>query len=296
MKLTYSPLRYPGGKSAISEMVSTLITHNNLNSYSYAEPYAGGAGLALSLLFSDKVKSIYLNDIDRSIWSFWNAVLNDSERFINKIISTEITIEEWHKQRDVQHNKEQADSFDLAFSTFFLNRTNRSGIILKAGVIGGLKQSGEYKLDCRFNKEGLINRIKLINSKKDKIHISNSDAIDFMKKISRRKVLFSIDPPYYEKGASLYTNFYQKNDHYDLSQSILKLKKPWILTYDFAYEIYNLYKEKKCFSFDLNYSAAHKRVGKELLVMSDGMSIPDSLAGRITKLGSSDFTMCSSNE
>lgn len=137
MKLTYSPLRYPGGKSAISEMVSTLITHNNLNSYSYAEPYAGGAGLALSLLFSDKVKSIYLNDIDRSIWSFWNAVLNDSERFINKIISTEITIEEWHKQRDIQHNKEQADCFDLAFSTFFLNRTNRSGIILKAGVIGG---------------------------------------------------------------------------------------------------------------------------------------------------------------
>ncbi|REF27969.1 DNA adenine methylase [Xenorhabdus cabanillasii] len=289
MKPTYSPLRYPGGKSAISEMVSSLITYNDLNSHSYAEPYAGGAGLALSLLFSNKVKSIYLNDIDRSIWSFWNAILTDSERFIKKIISTDITIDEWHKQRDIQHNKEQADIFDLAFSTFFLNRTNRSGIIFKAGVIGGFSQSGKYKLDCRFNKKGLVDRINRIAQKKDKIHVYNMDAIDFMSKIKRKKILLSIDPPYYEKGSSLYTNFYQKDDHCNLSKNILKLKKPWILTYDFAYEIYDLYKEKKCFSFDLNYSAAHKRIGKELLVISDGISIPDSLKNSVSELNQSDF-------
>ncbi|MBT0360460.1 DNA adenine methylase [Morganella morganii] len=289
MKLTYSPLRYPGGKASISEMISSIIAHNNLSSFSYAEPYAGGAGLALSLLFSNKVNDIYLNDIDRSIWSFWYTILTNSKDFIEKIISTDVTINEWYKQKDIQYNKEQADVFDLAFSTFFLNRTNRSGIILKAGVIGGLSQSGKYKIDCRFNKENLIKRINKIVEMRDKIHIYNMDAIDFMKKIKGKQVFLSIDPPYYEKGSSLYTNFYQENDHFILSKHIAELENPWLLTYDYNREIYDLYKDKKCFSFDLNYSAAHKRVGKELLIISDRISLPKNLKNNISSLNKFDF-------
>ncbi|MGC1058617.1 DNA adenine methylase [Pantoea agglomerans] len=280
MPITHSPLRYPGGKTAIFDIISTIADENNIKPCNYAEPYAGGAGLALTMLFSGYASNIYLNDIDRSIWAFWYSILNNCDDFIKKIESTDITIDEWHKQRDIQNNKTKASLFDLGFSSFFLNRTNRSGIILKAGVIGGLSQNGKYTLDCRFNKIDLIRKIKKIKSFEGKIHISNEDAIDFMSNFERKNVtnpLLCIDPPYFEKGSSLYTNFYEKDDHSKLRDIITSLKSPWILTYDNADEIRELYKNHDCFNFDINYSAANKRVGKEILVKSKNISLPTSL-------------------
>ncbi|MGL4388214.1 MAG: DNA adenine methylase [Brevinema sp.] len=162
MRISPSPLRYPGGKSSTFPMVSDIILSNDLQGCHYIEPYAGGSGLALLLLFKGIVSEIHLNDLDRSIWAFWNNVLNHKDAFIETIIATDVTIEEWHRQREIQLKKEIVDSFDLGFSSFFLNRTNRSGIILKAGMIGGYKQNGNYKLDCRFNKNNLISKINKI--------------------------------------------------------------------------------------------------------------------------------------
>jgi len=280
MPITHSPLRYPGGKSSIFDMISKIADENDFKPCNYAEPYAGGAGLALSMLFSGYASNIYLNDIDRSIWAFWHTILNDCDNFVDKIKSTNITIDEWHAQREVQNNKRNANLFDLGFSSFFLNRTNRSGIILKAGVIGGLSQSGKYTLDCRFNKADLIRKILKINSFRENIHISNSDAIVFMKSFESKKVphpFLCIDPPYFEKGSSLYTSFYEKNDHAKLKDVITSLKSPWVLTYDNADEIRELYKNQDCFSFDINYSAAKKRVGKEILVKSKNINLPATL-------------------
>ncbi|MEW2639883.1 DNA adenine methylase, partial [Vibrio cholerae] len=79
MPVTPSPLRYPGGKTAITPMVSDIIGANNLRSAHYVEPYAGGAGLALSLLFNKVVPHIHLNDLDLSIWAFWYSILNHTE-------------------------------------------------------------------------------------------------------------------------------------------------------------------------------------------------------------------------
>jgi len=280
MPVTPSPLRYPGGKTSILKMVSKIIDDNNLGEGDYAEPYAGGAGLALSLLFNDVVNEIHLNDIDRSIWCFWSAVLDHTEQFIEKIESTEITIEEWHYQRHIQQNVNEFSNFEVAFSSFFLNRTNRSGIILKAGVIGGLKQEGVYKLDCRFNKVGLIKRIRLIQQYRHRIHLYNQDAVDFIIDTNRdlpKNSLYCIDPPYYVKGSTLYTNFYQPDDHKSLSDTILRLERPWILTYDHSPEIQKLYPSKPQYTFNLNYSAATKRKGTELLITSDKIKICDSL-------------------
>jgi DNA adenine methylase len=278
MAQTPSPLRYPGGKTAITNMVAEIIDHNNLRDYDYCEPYAGGGGLALSLLFSDKVSSIYLNDLDRSVWCVWDAILNNTDEFIEKIISTAVTIDEWYIQREIQQNKSSASNFDLAFSTFFLNRTNRSGIILKAGVIGGFSQSGKYKLDCRFNKQGLIKKIIRIKDYSSRINISNSDAVDFMQRVSTEshlKPFFCIDPPYFTKGASLYTDFYEASDHQQLSSVISDLKDPWFLTYDNHSRIRELYKQFRNFTFSLNYSAAEKKKGTELFIPSDNLEIPE---------------------
>lgn len=276
MARTPSPLRYPGGKAAIKKIVAEIIKENKLNKCCYVEPYAGGCGLALSLLFEEYVDKLYLNDLDRAIWAFWDSIINDTERFIDKIETTPITIEEWYRQRDIQKNKENFDDFSLGFSSFFLNRTNRSGIILKAGVIGGIKQSGNYKLDCRFNKNRLIQQIRRIEEYKHRIHLYNTDAITFIQKMDEilpPNTLYCIDPPYYEKGSTLYTNFYKCKDHIKLSQIILHLKRNWILTYDNVEEITNLYNSVKQFRFDLNYSVARKRIGTELLILSDKIVI-----------------------
>ncbi|MFC3033284.1 DNA adenine methylase [Pseudoalteromonas fenneropenaei] len=280
MPQTPSPLRYPGGKTSILNMVSEIIKSNGLERGHYAEPYAGGAGLALSLMLKGYVHELHLNDLDRSIWSFWDAVLNNTEQFVEKIIETPITMDEWYKQREVQENKGDSSDFDLAFSSFFLNRTNRSGIILKAGVIGGLEQQGKYKLDCRFNKKGLIEKIKRISNFSHRIHLYNCDAIDFLKLTNKSLPplsFYCIDPPYFVKGASLYTNAYEPDDHRDVSKAIEELSHPWILTYDNVEAIQRLYPKKKQFRFNLNYSAAQKRVGTELLIASDNLIVPNGL-------------------
>ncbi|WP_434526401.1 DNA adenine methylase [Photorhabdus asymbiotica] len=280
MSATPSPLRYPGGKAAIQRMISAIICSNNLNGGHYAEPYSGGGGLALSLLFNQYIHEIHLNDLDRSIWSFWYSILNDTEKFIDKIMTTDITIDEWHKQREIQNNKDDFNNFDLGFSSFFLNRTNRSGIILKAGVMGGLKQNSKYSLDCRFNKKGLIDRIRRINKYKHRIHLYNMDAINFIKEIDLtmpEKSMFCIDPPYFDKGSSLYTNFYNTEDHEIVSKTILGIKHPWVLTYDNVSEINELYKDCKRFTYSLNYSAAKRRVSTELLITKNNIIIPNEL-------------------
>ncbi|WP_102270006.1 DNA adenine methylase [Vibrio cyclitrophicus] len=279
MPITPSPLRYPGGKTAIAPMVETIINSNNLRTAHYAEPYAGGAGLALSLLFKGVVPHIHLNDFDRSVWAFWHSILNRTEEFIQLIEQTDITIEEWHHQRTIQQEKEYIDPLVLGFSSFFLNRTNRSGIIEKAGVIGGLEQKSKYPLYCRFNKTSLVKKIRKIASYREKIHIYHLDALDFIDQVQAQdhRTFFCIDPPYFVKGQSLYTNFYDPSDHAELANKIANIDGKWILTYDYADYIKNLYSNFRQFSFYLNYSAADKKKGIELLVVSKGLRLANSL-------------------
>ena len=274
MQPILSPLRYPGGKIKLYNYTKQLIEENNLTGCTYVEPFAGGSGLALQLLHTKVANNIILNDIDKSIYSFWHTVLNDHEKLVDKINQTEITIDEWHKQKEIQMNKEKTDEFDLAFSTLFLNRTNRSGI-LNAGPIGGKNQDGNYKLDCRFNKSDIINRIKLINSFKDKIKFYNLDAIEFIDTLDKLKndIFIFLDPPYFQKGQSLYTNYYENKDHIVLAKKIEKLNHKWILTYDNAEEIKKIYQNFSSQQFSLNYSAQRKYKGTEIMFYSNNLLI-----------------------
>jgi DNA adenine methylase len=283
MARSASPLRYPGGKSCLYELTSIILRLNRLERGHYAEPYAGGSGLALTLLFEGHASEIHLNDLDRSIWAFWNSVLTETDALVEKIMDTPVTIEEWHQQRNIYLNPNTHDDLSVGFSTFFLNRTNRSGIIKGAGVIGGLEQTGDYKIDCRFNREDLSRRIRRIEKYKARIHLSQLDALEFMKTMDATlpdRSLFCIDPPYFNKGSSLYTSFYQPDDHRAVSEAVLELERPWILTYDNTPEISQLYKARRQFGFDVNYSVQTKRVGTELLVASKGLKLPTEIRDR----------------
>jgi len=265
--ITYSPLRYPGGKSQLTSFVIELLRDNDLFNGTYVEPYAGGAGIAWKLLLDHYVTHVHINDIDPSIYAFWACVIRRTDDLCDLIANTDVTIEEWHKQKLIQSNK-RSRQLELAFSTFFLNRTNRSGII-GAGVIGGKEQLSKYPLDCRYNKENLIAKIRRIAKYKDQITLTKLDGICLLRSMSRRKnqtALVNIDPPYYLRGRELYCSFYEHSDHVRLFKAVKRLVIPWMLTYDDSAAIRAMYIDSTLFTKSLNYSAQRKHVGTELMV------------------------------
>jgi DNA adenine methylase len=269
MSHSYSPLRYPGGKAKLTAYVLETIRLNGLEGEVYVEPFAGGCAIAWYLLLNGHSKKVYINDLDPAIHAFWYCVLYKTSELCDLIYTTPVSIDEWYKQR--QTYRERPDDYlKLGFATFFLNRTNRSGII-KAGVIGGLDQMGEYKLDCRFNKERLIEKIQKIAAHRDQIRLTNVDAIQFIEEHIpdiEDRALINIDPPYYVKGKGLYQNFLNHEDHYVLFESIKRISQPWIVTYDNSPEICGIYAEYSPESFDLTYTAQTKRKGSEIIIHS----------------------------
>lgn len=274
----YSPLRYPGGKNKLSAFLAKICNDNNITGH-YVEPYSGGASVALFLLMEGFVSRITINDRDRSIYAFWHSVLNNTRRLCELIENAELTVDEWRKQKAVQTNKKSVDLLELGFSTFYLNRTNRSGII-QAGIMGGVKQDGNYLMDCRFNKTELINRIKKIAKHKKNIRLYKKDAIKLIEKIQNEaeteNVVFYFDPPYYLKASTLYLNHYEYKNHKKVSDKIKAIKNiKWIVSYDNVPEIQKLYSDchKKEFSF--KHTAYKIRDGKEILFFSQNIQQPE---------------------
>lgn len=271
-----SPLRYPGGKLKVVDYVKRLFEVNDLMDGTYIEPYAGGASVALSLLFSEYASKIKINDIDRSIYAFWHSVLNETEAFCRMVADTPVNMETWHAQREVQQHKQEVELLVLGFSTFFLNRTNRSGI-LSGGVIGGKEQTGNFKIDARFNKEDLIERIESVAEYADRIELTSMDAVELIKSIKKptEKTFCYLDPPYYVKGRDLYLNYYDDDDHRAIAKAIKKYKGKWIISYDAVVFIRELYKDYRQKEYYLSYSAGNPAKGKEIVVYSDGLVIPE---------------------
>ena len=280
-----SPLRYPGGKLKVVDYIKRLMEENDLCGGTYIEPYAGGANVALSLLLSKYAKRIKINDIDRSIYAFWYSVLKETESLCRMIQDTEVTMETWERQHEVQKHKMETDLLELGFSTFFLNRTNRSGI-LNGGVIGGKAQTGKYKIDARYNKKDLIERIEIIAAHGNKIELTSMDAVALIKRYKKTpaaKTLCYLDPPYYVKGKDLYLNYYNDNDHREIAEAIMKYKGDWIISYDAVDFIKDLYDGYRQIEYYLSYSAGNPSKGLELMVFSDRLILPEIEVVRMNK-------------
>ena len=271
-----SPLRYPGGKNRLSKFIGLVIQNLNLKNCTYVEPFAGGAGIALSLLLDGVVDNIIINDYDKSIYSFWKAVKCNPSALIKKIIETPVNISEWYKQKNI-YDTSKKYSVELAFAALFLNRTNHSGI-LNAGPIGGYSQSGNWKLDVRFNKESLIAKIEQIASKNKSIKIYNQDIIVFLNRFIDRtdtNSFYYFDPPYFNKGQKLYKNFLSPKDHEHIRDVVSKdILSPWIMTYDDVPEIASLYSDYVIKRYDLTYSAANKGTASEIMIFSNSEICP----------------------
>lgn len=273
----YSPLRYPGGKNCIFPFMSKFFYENDLVGITYAEPYAGGAGLALHLLIEGYVSKIYINDLDPCIYLFWKAILNRTDDFCQWIESVPVNLDTWMYYKNKYKEGIEADEFEIAKCTFYLNRTNISGV-LDAGPIGGYSQTAKYKIDARFNKIDLIKKIRIIESRKRDIFLSNYDGIEFMKRLNRKHsdVFIYLDPPYVEKGHFLYMNCFKKEDHIQLSRFVSKIKKKWMVSYDMNDLILQNYSKWNMIQYQLLQCTSNCKKN-EILVFSDGLEFSDSM-------------------
>lgn len=269
-----SPLRYPGGKGKVANFMKLVFLANDLVGHEYVEPYAGGASVALSLLYEDYASHIHINDLDPAVFAFWAAVLDQTDDLCKRIRDTKVTVAEWERQRAVQSAK-APEPLDLAFSTFFMNRTNRSGIIT-GGIIGGRDQTGNWKLDARYNRDDLIRRINKVARFSSRITLTCQDALEFLDTwcLKAEDAFVYLDPPYFQKGGDLYRNYYEKQDHEAVAATVDRLKVPWIVSYDADPAVLSLYASRRSVEYSLSYSAAQRVRGSEVMFFASGLQVP----------------------
>lgn len=286
-----SPLRYPGGKASLAPFLARTIEINGLIGCSYYEPFAGGAGAALRLLREGVVSELHLNDLDPHIVSFWRAVLNEPNRFAEEIMFVPLSVEEWRRQLEVFQLADTKKPFELGFATFYLNRCNRSGIILGAAPIGGYEQTGKWRIGARFYREGLAERILAIGAQRERIHFTNRDARDFLGThlptgYNRRPSFCYLDPPYYFNGSRLYMTHYSECDHVELARYIQRQRElKWIMSYDDSKFIRGLYTESDVSVVPLKYSLQGTREALELLIAPSHVQLakPEAIVGSQVK-------------
>lgn len=281
MPITYTPLRFPGGKSKIYPFIISLIDANSLRKCTYAEAFCGGAGLAMKLLLQCDVSRVVLNDFDPAVYSIWDAVVNHPDELCDFINTVPLNMDQWYACRDA-YQAADSPSLELGKAAFYLNRTNRSGI-LTGGVIGGKAQTGTYKIDARFNKEALCKKVRRISDRAEDIELYNLDALDFMKTVAPNmgdSSLLYLDPPYVQKGPGLYENSFTDDDHRELAKRVRAYGGKWMVTYDSDGLVDELYTPTDDWpittsEIKVGYSAARARnVASERLVLGPGMKLP----------------------
>lgn len=272
---TPSPLRYPGGKAKLYNYVRNIIEINGMIGETYIEPFAGGAGLALKLLLNNDVKRIVINDFDPAIYAFWSCVLQHTQQLCNFILTVPLTLDEWDRQHEIYTHQAKHSQIEVAQAVLFLNRTNVSGVIT-GGMIGGRNQTGKYKIDARFNRDNIVQKIKTISAVSDRIQLYNLDVVDFLDQALPHyyKVFINFDPPYVEKGGQLYKNFFTENDHRNLRNHISKCQRKWIVTYDVCDLVSDLYSKFSGGLLDIYYSANGAKKAKEYIFFSKKLIIP----------------------
>lgn len=269
-----SPLRYPGGKSALYSRLRKIIRDMGMGGCTYVEPYAGGVGAGLSLLVTGQVARVVINDLDPAIYAFWATVQAEPGFLIDRIIHTPLDVTEWRRQREIYLSADMSERARFGFATFYLNRTNRSGV-LNGGPIGGLDQTGNYTIDARFNRDSLAERIRVLSLYANNMVVTSNDGIDTIREYSSKDDVFIYaDPPYFEKAGSLYLNTFTAENHKELARVLNNVAMSrWILTYDNSDQVADLYSERRRRRFELHYSAYRVTTATEVAVLSD--AIPD---------------------
>lgn len=259
----------------MADLLGSIRKLNGLGGRPIAEPFAGGAGASLKLLFLEETPSIRINDADPAIYDFWHSVVSNPEPFLQILKRKRASMAEWRRQKATYESK-AAGRLVRGFAAFYLNRCNHSGIISTGGPIGGYDQKGKWKIGARYNKDELAERCKRIAEFGERIDVSCEDGLNFIQTLDPTETFFFIDPPYYHKGPVLYMNGLDADYHMRLAQCLLELQhEAWVLTYDDCPEIRAMYEGwANIRPFTIRYSANERRAGKEVLITPLWMRLP----------------------
>ena len=281
MTILLSPLRYPGSKIRVVDYMSKVLDFNGFRADILVEPFVGGGSVFLNFLANDWAKRVIIGDKDRLIFSFWKTLFGDTRYLINFIRKVNINLREFKYYKQITVNQSEYEEKKLAEACLFLNRTSYSGLLTDdVGPIGGKLQKSEYKIDCRFNRKTLIERIEEIAKFKPKVKVLPYDwerTIDYaLEKSKEAKLLFYLDPPFYLKGHLLYRCYFENGEHYELSEKIKSLKFKWILSYDKGPEIRKMYSEfiKKGLAFPYSLNSSARRIETEYFITCKDFQLP----------------------
>ncbi|MCQ4574336.1 MAG: DNA adenine methylase [Candidatus Brocadiales bacterium] len=275
MKKITSPLRYPGSKNNLVKYIKKVLDFNEFKPDVLVEPFVGGGSVSLNFLLNNWVNKVIIADKDRLIYSFWKVVFNDPKCLIKFIKNVDINVENFCKYKKIATSKE-ASNKKFAEACIFLNRTSFSGILKDStGPIGGKKQNAKYKINCRFNRKLLIEKIKYISHFKNRVIVLPygwEKTIRYAEKVKQNnKIFFYFDPPFYKKGNRLYRHYFNEKEHLELSKAIKRLKNKWILSYDKAQEIKKMYRiYRGCirsgFAFPYSINSPARRMEEEYFI------------------------------
>lgn len=268
-----SPLRYAGSKRKIFNYLERILAHNNLVPKVLVEPFVGGGSIFLNFLSRHDNSKAIIADKDELVFSFWKVLFANPDYLVNFIKKTKVNLKTFDHYRYVASHPTKFNRKKLAKACLFLNRTSFSGILNNsAGPIGGRAQKSPYKIDCRFGRENLIKKIKEISVFKDRVVVLPHSWEEVLKYTTdehrKEKLLFYFDPPFYKKADQLYRYYFDENAHTKLRDKLMKLKHSWILSYDRAREIQNLYSEFARINVSMPYSinSPAKRLEKEFII------------------------------
>lgn len=246
-----SPLRYPGSKRRLVAYIRAVLQMNGLRPELLVEPFAGGASVALQLLHDGVVERIGLADKDPMIAAFWKTVFWDSDWLIEQVCSIDVSLHQWMKLKKADHLERR----ERALACLFLNRTSFSGILAPgAGPIGGRQQASDYGISCRFPREKLARRIRQAAELRGRVaFVWQTSWHETLHRIGCKQrerklsddVFYYFDPPFFEKADRLYRFSFRDADHAKLRDAVLKLDKDWLLSYDSAERVSELYSHAK---------------------------------------------------
>jgi DNA adenine methylase len=267
-----SPLRYPGGKDRLATFITKLIEQQRPRPLIYVEPFAGGAGVGLRLLHNELVDEIVLNDLDPGVAAFWRAVFERTDELVALIQERKPTLAEWHRQHE-RHAQGGGDDVELGFATFFLNRTNRSGI-LSGRPIGGYGQNSRWGIAARYNVNELVGRVERLGRYRSRVTVCEADGVEVISAWSARPDVFIYaDPPYLTAGTRLYMNRMTWADHIRLAAQLRRTGQ-WLLTYDEDSRVTEkLYPGFRHASFKIAHRASHHHVGREYAVFAHDLEV-----------------------
>lgn len=297
MSIEYSPLRYPGAKAQLAPFIAMLFDHNEFYDYSLAEPFCGGGSISINMLVHSVVDEVHINDLCPYVYSFWRLVADGPEELCRKIWDTEVTIEEYGRQKEIAREPDGWSGLELAFCAFFLSRVGFGGRIYKTGVRGGVNQDKEWRIDDNYNKKKSVAKIEAIHTMfgLGPIKVYNMHFMQFLEHLNKnvRDVFIYMDPPYYDDKTKFYRFNFKHDDHERMAKYMQDAcRHPWVTSYDDRQEIIDMYPyakhTRKRFKYSFNKKAYEKREdahrASELILHSPSVRVPDDFEEKLASV------------